>query len=107
MKDWILTFSSDNLKIYILLHDSITNDSENSEDVIINYSILNFLLLITIFIINIAYIILTTARAKKNKLKNLTIRDYTVLISNAKHILIDYLNIINLLWKIQVILSSM
>ena len=93
MKDWILTFSSDNLKIYILLHDSITNDSENSEDVIINYSILNFLLLITIFIINIAYIILTTARSKKTKLKNLTIRDYTVLISNAKHILIDYLNI--------------
>ena len=92
MKDWILTFSSDNLKIYILLHDSITNDSENSEEVIINYSILNFLLLITIFIINIAYIILTTARSKKTKLKNLTVRDYTVLISNAKHILIDYLN---------------
>ena len=92
MKDWILTFSSDNIKIYYLLHNSITNESKNSEDVIINYSVLNFLLLITIFIINIGYIILLNARAKKTKLKNLTIKDYTILISNANHILIDYLN---------------
>ena len=92
MKDGILTFSSDNIKIYYLLHNSITNESENAEDVIINYSLLNFLLLITIFFINIGYIILINARAKKTKLKNLTIRDYTVLVSNSNHILIDYLN---------------
>ena len=92
MKDWVLTFSSDNIKIYYLLHNSLTNDSENAEEVIINYSLLNFLLLITIFFINIGYIILINAREKKTKLKNLTIRDYTVLVSNSKYILIDYLN---------------
>ena len=92
MKDWVLSFSSDNIKIYYLLHNFITNNSKNAEDVIINYSLLNFLLLLTIFIINIGYIILINARAKKTKLKNLTIRDYTVLVSNSNHILTDYLN---------------
>ena len=90
MKDWVLTFSSDNIRIYYLLHSNITGESDNAEDVIINYSFLNFFLLITVFILNIGYIILINARAKKNKFKNLSIRDYTVLISNAKHILIDY-----------------
>ena len=90
MKDWVLTFSSDNIRIYYLLYNSLTNESDNSEDVIINYSLLNFFLLITIFIINICYIILINARTKKTKFRNLTIRDYTILVSNAKNILFDY-----------------
>ena len=90
MKDWVLTFSSDNIRIYHLLHNNLTDKSYNSEDVIINYSLLNFYLLITIFLINICFIILINARTKKTKLRNLSIRDYTVLVSNAKHILLDY-----------------
>ena len=94
MKDWVLTFSSDNIKIYYLLHNSFTNDSKNAKKVMINYSILNFLLLFTIFYINLCYIILISARAKLIKMKkkeNLTMRDYTVLISNAKYIFIEYI----------------
>ena len=92
MKDGVLTYSSDNIKIYYLLHNSITNQSKNAEDVIINHSVLNFLLLFSLFIINIGYIILINARTKKEKSQNLSIRDYTVLVSNSKHILFDYLN---------------
>ena len=92
MKDWVLTFSSDNIRVYYLLHNTLTNDSDNSEDVIINYSLLNFYFLVTIFAINICYIILINARTKKTKLRNLSIRDYTVLVSNSKHILVDYFN---------------
>ena len=92
MKDSALTHSSDNIKLYYLLHNSITNQSKNSEKVIINYSILNFLVLISLFIINIGYIILIDARAKKEKEKYLSIKGYTVLVSNDKHILKDYVN---------------
>ena len=95
IKDWVLTFSSDNIKIYYLLHDSLSKNNENAEDVVINYSLLNFYLLITLFVLNIFYIILINARAKLIKLKKmnyLSIRDYTVLISNMKSVLIDYHN---------------
>ena len=91
--DWILRFTSDNIKVYQELHNYITNKTENTKDVIINYSILNFFFLLTIFILNIFYIIFIAAQSKKAKILNFSIRDYTVLISNAKHILIEYLNL--------------
>ena len=89
--DWILRFTSDNMKVYQLLHKNITNTS-NTKKVLINYSILNFFFLLTILILNIFFVIFLTAHSQKAKLLNLSIRDYTVLISNSKHILIDYLN---------------
>ena len=89
--DWILRFTSGNMKVYRLLHMDISSTS-NSEDVLINYSVLNFFFLLTIFILNIFYIIFIVAQSQKAKLLNYTIRDYTVLISNAQHILFDYLN---------------
>ena len=91
--DWILTFTSDNLMIYQYLHEKFTNNgNHNAEDVLINYSLLNFFFLFTIFILNIYFIILINAKATKVQLNNITMRDYTVLISNSKHILIDYLS---------------
>ena len=91
--DWILTFTSDNLMIYQYLHEKFTNNgNHNAEDVLINYSLLNFFFLLTIFILNIYFIILINAKATKVQLNNITMRDYTVLISNSKHILIDYLS---------------
>ena len=88
--DWILRFTSDNMYIYQLLHNNLTN-THNTKKVLINYSILNFLFLFTIFIFNIFYIIFITAHSQKAKLLNFSIRDYTVLISNATHILIEYI----------------
>ena len=90
--DWILRFTSDNIKVYQELHNYITNNTENTRDVIINYSILNFFYLLTIFILNIFFIIIIAAQSQKAKLLNFSIRDYTVLISNSQHILVDYLN---------------
>ena len=90
--DWILRFTSDNIEVYQLLHDNITSNSRNTKHVLINYSILNFCFLVTIFILNIFYIIFIAANSQKAKLLNFSIRDYTVLISNAEHILFDYLN---------------
>ena len=89
--DWILRFTSGNMKVYTLLHNH-TSKTNNSEDVLINYSVLNFYYLLTIFILNIFYIIFIAAQSQKAKLLNYTIRDYTVLISNAQHILVEYLN---------------
>ena len=91
--DWILRFTSDNLRVYHFLHNNITH-TDNADDVLINYSVLNFFFLFTIFILNIYYIIFIAAQSQKVKLLNYSIRDYTVLICNAKHILIDYLNTI-------------
>ena len=90
--DWILTFTSDNVEIYQLLHNNITSNSKNTKHVIINYSILNFCFLVTIFILNIFFIVFIYANSQKAKLLYFSIRDYTVLISNAKHILFEYLN---------------
>ena len=90
--DWILRFTSDNVEVYQLLHDNITSNSKNTKHVLINYSILNFCLLLTIFILNIFYLIFIAANSQKAKLLNFSIRDYTVLIANAKHILVEYLD---------------
>lgn len=88
--DWILRFTSDNIYVYRKLHNNIT-DTTNSENVLINYSVLNFFFLLSIFILNIFYIIFIAAQSQKAKLLNFSIRDYTVLISNAQHILIEYI----------------
>ena len=94
MKDGLLKYSSDNIKIYYLLHKNITNNN-NAEHVLINYSVLNFLFLFVAFLINIFYILLINAKTNfircKKLLNYITIRDYTVIVSNAKYILIDYL----------------
>ena len=91
---WILRLSSDNIKKYRLLPDEQLkpnyNDNNNINDVIVNYSLLNFFYLITCFIINILFIILIKAQAQKARILNLSIRDYTVLITEAKPILYDY-----------------
>ena len=86
--NWILRFTSDNLKVYELLSSS----SKNVNKIIINYSTLNFCFLITSFIFNIFFIIFIEAQAQKVKLlNNFSIRDYTVLASNVNNALDKYL----------------
>ena len=91
---WILRFSSDNIKKYRKLPDEQLKpnykDNDNINDVIVNYSLLNFCYLITCFIINILFIIFIKAQAQKARILNLSIRDYTVLITEAKPILYHY-----------------
>ena len=90
---WIVRFSSENLLVYRKLPEQLKRKyEENIEDVIINYSIMNFCYLLTSFIINIFFIIFIKAQAQKSSLSSLTIKDYTVLVSDAKQILFDYLD---------------
>ena len=90
---WILRFSSDNLLVYRKLPEQLKGSYEdNIEDVLINYSILIFCYLLTSFIINIFFIIFIKAQVQKYNLLSLSIRDYTVLVSDAKRILLDYLD---------------
>ena len=92
-KRWILRLSSDNIKKYRLLGEQLNPNFKNNDNinkVIINYSLLNFCYLITCFILNIFFIIFIRAQAQKARILNFSIRDYTVLISDAKKILYDY-----------------
>ena len=90
---WILRFSSDNLLVYRKLPEQLKGRyEENIEEVIINYSIMNFCYLLTSFIINIFFIIFIKAQIQKSNLSILSIKDYTVLVSDAKQILLDYLD---------------
>ena len=94
---WLQRLSSDHIFIYRALHanyiglnnKNIDND-EDIDDVIVNYSLMNFIFLITTFILNIIFLFLIRAYIKWLNKNNFTIRDYTVLISNANPILISY-----------------
>ena len=69
--EWTLIFSSDHLKTYRLLTIATTSTDKNVNNIFINYSILNFCCLITLFIINFYYLVLAhkiTYKEKKNKL---------------------------------------
>ena len=52
---------------------------------------MNFCYLITAFILSIFFIIFTKAQGQKARIKNFSIRDYSVLISDSKPILKEYL----------------
>ena len=88
---WMQRFSSDCIFIYrrlpLLLRGNLNN---KVYDVLVNYSLVNFIFLITTFILNILFLILIRAQIKRLRLNNITIRDYTVLISNANKIITDY-----------------
>ena len=90
---WILRFSSDNIYIYRHIPELLNSTNNNINDVVINYSVLNFCFLITVFILNIFFIIFIKAQALKARLLNFSIRDYTVLITHAKKILYDFIEI--------------
>ena len=90
---WILRLSSDNIHVYRKLPQQLKNGNlDNVNDVVVDYSILNFCYLISVFFINIYFIIFIKGQAQKARLLNFSIRDYTVLISDAKQILFDYVD---------------
>ena len=90
---WILRISSDNIEVYRKIHKYINlKPEDNVEDVVVNYSILNFCFLITSFIINIFFIVFIKAQAQKARILNFSIRDYTALISEGRPILDTYID---------------
>ena len=87
--NWFIRLSSDNIYAYRNFHEQ-QNRVEFVEDVLINYSILNFLFLLSVFILHILFFIQIKFYIGREGSKKLTIRDYSVLISNAKPILFYY-----------------
>ena len=88
---WISRFSSDNIRIYRFIPKLITTKYiDNIDDVVVNYSILNFCFLVTAFILNIYFILFIKAQAQKARVLNFSIRDYTVLITDSKRILYEF-----------------
>ena len=76
---WLSKASSNN----ILDYKELLGDNKN-DTIFINYSIIGFLCMISLFIINIFFIILFNARIKAEKSDNIQPSDYTVLITDLQ-----------------------
>ena len=79
---WSLRFNAINLNQYKLLYLNKTNNTIAINKVSIDYSLIYFLSLITLYIINLSYIILLFNINKRNDMLVTTPGDYTVMISN-------------------------
>ena len=71
--------SSDNLQTYTYIFSNSTNDYIIN-NIFNNYSLLGFLCMMALFIINIYFIILLKAKIKAEKIENVHPSDYTLLI---------------------------
>ena len=90
---WLQRLSSDFVFIYRKLPQQLSGkNNDNIDDVLVNYSLVDFIFLVTTFLLSILFLFLIRAEIKKLKINNITIRDYTVLISGAKNILTDYID---------------
>ena len=83
---WFSKVSSDNILDYKIL----SNFTKNNYKISNNSSINGFLCMITLFIINIYYIILFRAKIKAEKKGNVQPSDYTVLITNLERIVKEF-----------------
>ena len=79
---WALRFNGINLKYYRMLYNRTSNDIKNKKTIIIDYSFLYFLCLITLYILNLSYLILIYNINKRNDMLMTTPADYTIMISN-------------------------
>ena len=80
--DWALRYTGINLKHYKLLYFNLTHTNKHIEKTTINYSIVYFINLISLNIINLFYIVLLYNINKKNDMLVTTPGDYTAMISN-------------------------
>ena len=86
--DWALRFRVDNIKNYRELFQDITEGDINDgevDNVILNYSIVNFFCLITLFGVNIGFIIMVNAKSKQIDILNVSPSDYTLFCTNLKN----------------------
>ena len=87
--DWVLKYSSDNIKSYRKVFKEFTGNDE-VDNVLVNYSIVNFFCLMTLFVVNIVYIILVKAKGIELDIQNISPSDYTVLCVNLNNALDAY-----------------
>ena len=80
--DWALRYNGINIKHYKLLYFNLTHTNKHIENTTINYSIVYFINLISLNIINLFYIVLLYNINKKNDMLVTTPGDYTAMISN-------------------------
>ena len=77
--DWALRFNGINLKQYKLLHFHLTEtNTKQAEKALIDYNFLFFLSLLTLYIINLIYIIFIYNINKRNDMLVTTPSDYTI-----------------------------
>ena len=79
--DWVLRYSSDTIKNYRLVFKDFTQNKE-VDNVLVNYSLLHFFTLVTLFVVNIVYIIIIKTKGEQVNLMNTTPKDYTLLCTN-------------------------
>ena len=84
------SISSDNLHDYNYIFLNSTGNSIQNKNILYNYSLLGFLCMLSLFIINIYFIILFKAQLKAEKIENVHPSDYTLLITNLKKLMREF-----------------
>ena len=80
--NWEFRYNAINLKEYRNIHNRITQSFENVDKSLINYNIEYFIGLITLFIINLLYIIILYNINKQYNILVTSPSDYTIIITN-------------------------
>ena len=82
--DWILRFSSDNLKNYRQIYKDFTKNDE-VDNVLVNYTLLHFFTLITLFVVNLVYLVIVNAKRDQVDMRHITPHNYTLLCTNLNN----------------------
>ena len=83
--NWLWRASSDNIADYKLLLKE-----NNNKNIFTNFSIIGFVCMISLFVINIYFIILFRAGIKSEKIDNIQPSDYTVLITDLQKMVNEF-----------------
>ena len=81
---WVLKFNAINLRQYRRIYSNFSKELENVDKTIINYNFAYFIGLITLFIINLLYIMLLYNLNKQYDISVTSPSDYTVILTNMK-----------------------
>ena len=101
--DWTLRFNGMNLKQYRFLHFHLTQSNQDElKSTLVDYSLIFFLTLVSLFIINMIYILFIYNINKRNDMLVTTPGDYTVMISNLYYAFEIFFNKINKINRITV-----
>ena len=94
--DWALRFNGINLRQYRFLHFHLTQSNQQElKSTLVDYSFIYFLTLISLFILNMIYILFIYNINKRNDMLVTTPGDYTVIISNLYYAFEIFFNKIN------------
>ena len=80
-EDWAMRFNLDSLRFYIGIFRNASGETEReslAHEVTVNHSIMNFICLLTLFIVNLMGIIHLRNKSNSNNLKNVSPSDYTL-----------------------------